>query len=313
MNRQAALDHLATPRDYVRYATSRFTEASLFFGHGTASALDEAAALVLHALHLPYDMPGGYFEARLLPEERERVLALIERRIAERRPLAYLTREATFAGLPFYVDERVLVPRSPIAELIENRLEPWLEAEAVTAILDLCTGSGCIAIAAALAFPGARVDAVDISPEALDVARINIERHAAGDRVRAIESDLYAALGGQRYDLIVSNPPYVNAAEWRALPAEFHAEPRLGLESGADGLDCLRLILRDAARHLKPEGLLVVEAGSAAEALEVTYPDVPFCWLEFERGGDGVFLLTADQAQRYFCEQPDSVMRAEGT
>ncbi|MDD1650973.1 MAG: 50S ribosomal protein L3 N(5)-glutamine methyltransferase [Methylococcaceae bacterium] len=300
MDRQAILDQLVTLRDYVRYATSRFTDSGLFFGHGTASALDEAAALVLHVLHLPYELPGAYFEARLLPQEREQVLDLLERRIEERRPLAYLTHEAPFAGLSFYVDERVLVPRSPIAELIESRFSPWLDADAVTDILDLCTGSGCIAIAAALAFPDAHVDAVDISPDALEVTRINIARHAVGDRVRAIESDVYAALDEQQYDLIVSNPPYVNAAEWSDLPAEFHAEPRLGLESGEDGLDCVRVILTDAARHLKPNGTLVVEVGSAAEALEETFPEVPFCWLNFEHGGDGVFLLTAEQVRQFF-------------
>jgi ribosomal protein L3 glutamine methyltransferase len=299
MNRQAALDTLTTLRDYVRFAASRFSETGLFFGHGTAGPLDEAAALVLHALHLPYDLPGGYFDAKLIPEERERVLALIERRITERKPLAYLTHEAPFAGLSFYVDDRVLVPRSPIAELIESHFAPWLEAEEVTDVLDLCTGSGCIAIACAHAFPHAAVDASDISPAALEVARINIEKHELGERVRAVESNLYAELGDKRYDLIVSNPPYVNLAEWRALPAEFHAEPRLGLESGEDGLDCVRKILRDAHRHLKPDGILVVEVGSAADALVMAYPEVPFCWLDFERGGEGVFLLTAEQVGRF--------------
>jgi ribosomal protein L3 glutamine methyltransferase len=300
MNRQAVLDTLTTLRDYVRWGASRFAEAGLFFGHGTAGPLDEAAALVLHALHLPYDVPGGYFEARLIPEERERIFALIERRIAERKPLAYLTHEAPFAGLSFYVDDRVLVPRSPIAELIENRFAPWLDdADAVTDILDLCTGSGCIAIACAHAFPQAAVDASDISPGALEVARINIGKHGLEDRVRAVESDLYAGLGARHYDLIVSNPPYVNLAEWRALPAEFHAEPRLGLEAGEDGLDCVRKILRDAGRHLKPNGILVVEVGSAADALVMAYPEVPFYWLDFERGGDGIFLLTAEQINRF--------------
>jgi ribosomal protein L3 glutamine methyltransferase len=299
LNRPAVLDTLATLRDYVRYAASRFAEAGLCFGHGTAGALDEAAALVLHALHLPYDLPGGYFEAKLVPEERERVLALIERRIDERKPLAYLTHEAPFAGLTFYVDERVLVPRSPIAELIENRFAPWLEMEDVADVLDLCTGSGCIAIACAHAFPEATVDAADVSPDALEVTRINIARHGLDGRVRAVQSDVYTGLGGKRYDLIVSNPPYVSREEWWALPPEFHAEPRLGLESGEDGLDCVRNILRGAARHLKPNGILVVEVGSAAEALMEAYPEAPFCWLEFERGGDGVFLLTAEQAARF--------------
>jgi ribosomal protein L3 glutamine methyltransferase len=300
MNRQAILDHLVTLRDYVRFAASRFSESGLCFGHGTSGPLDEAAALVLHALHLPYDVPGGYFEAKLTPDEREQVLGLIEQRVDERKPLAYLTREAPFAGLSFYVDERVLVPRSPIAELIENRFAPWLDADDVTDILDLCTGSGCIAIACAHIFPEACVDAVDISPDALAVARVNIERHDLGERVQAIVSDVYEALGDKRYDLIVSNPPYVNATEWRGLPPEFHAEPRIGLESGEDGLDCVRRIVREAPRHLKPGGVLVVEVGSAAEALVAAYPDAPFCWLDFERGGDGVFLLTADQVQRCF-------------
>lgn len=301
MNRQLVLDHLVSLRDYVRYAASRFNEAGLFFGHGTAGALDEAAALVLHALHLPYDLPGGYFTAHLTPPERERILGLIERRVEERKPLAYLTHEAPFAGLSFYVDERVLVPRSPIAELIEQHFSPWLDApEAVTDILDLCTGSGCIAIACAVAFPQAEVDAVDISPDALAVARINVERHQLTDRVRLVESDVYAALGNRRYDLIVSNPPYVNTDEWRSLPREFHAEPRIGLESGEDGLDCVRHILEGARRHLKPNGILVVEVGSAAEALEANFPEVPFCWLDFERGGDGVFLLTAGQVAAFF-------------
>ena len=295
-NPEAVTAHLTTIRDYIRWGASRFKQEKLFFGHGTANALDEAAALVLHAIHQPHDLPGGYFNATLAPDERVRVVNLIERRIAERKPAAYLTHEALFAGLSFYVDERVLVPRSPIAELIEQQFSPWFgQPDTVTDILDLCTGSGCIAIACAYAFPNCEVDAVDISPEALEVTCINIAQHELEDSVRAVESDLYAALGGRHYDLIVSNPPYVNMEEWRRLPLEYHAEPRLGLESGETGLDCVRRILQGAEAHLKPGGILVVEVGSSAEALEEAYPEVPFYWLDFERGGDGVFLLTAEQ------------------
>ena len=297
------LDQLTTLRDYVRYAISRFNSAELFFGHGTSGPLDEAAALVLHALHLPYDLPGGYFQSTLTRAEREEILGLIERRIQERKPLAYLTHEAPFAGHQFYVDERVLVPRSPIAELIEAEFTPWVDPEQVTRILDLCTGSGCIAIACALAFPDADVDAVDISKEALEVADINRRRLDVEDRVRTVRSDLFAALEGERYDIIVSNPPYVSHSEWQSLPEEFHAEPRLGLESGVDGLDCVRQILTAAPRHLTEQGILVVEVGSAAEALVAAFPEVPFCWLEFERGGDGIFLLTAEQVRTFFGER----------
>jgi ribosomal protein L3 glutamine methyltransferase len=294
------LDQLTTVRDYVRYAISRFNAASLFFGHGTSGALDEAAALVLHALHLPYDLPGGYFQSTLTRAERESILELLERRITERKPLAYLTHEAPFAGHSFYVDERVLVPRSPIAELIESEFSPWMEPEAVHRILDLCTGSGCIAIACALQFPEATVDAVDISADAIEVTDINRQRLDVSDRVRSVRSDLFAALEGERYDVIVSNPPYVSLSEWQSLPKEFHAEPRLGLESGHDGLDCVRRILEAAPQHLNEEGILLVEVGSAAGALVEAFPEVPFCWLEFERGGDGVFLLTAEQVRAFF-------------
>lgn len=288
--------HLTTLRDYVRWGASRFKQAGLFFGHGTESAVDEAAALVLHALHLPHNLPGGYFSSVLTPDERGDVVKLLECRITERKPAAYLTREAWFCGLPFYVDERVLVPRSPIGELIEKQFSPWLNnPDEVTEILDLCTGSGCIAIACAMAFPDAYVDAVDISPDALAVAEINIVKHELEGQVQAIQSDLFSALEGKRYDIIVSNPPYVNTDEWRNLPPEYHAEPRLGLESANNGLDCALRILRHAERYLKPDGLLVVEVGSSAEALLSAYPSVPFCWIDFERGGDGVFVFAAEQ------------------
>jgi ribosomal protein L3 glutamine methyltransferase len=294
------LEVLTTLRDYVRWGASRFNQAGLFFGHGTANAIDEAAALALFALHLPHNLPGGYFNCVLTPDERLDVAELFERRIAERKPAAYLTKEAWFCGLPFFVDERVLVPRSPIAELIEKRFAPWVsDPDTVTDILDLCTGSGCIAIACAMAFPGADVDAADISPDALDVAKTNIIKHDLEGQVDAVQSDLFDALGDDRYDIIVSNPPYVNSEEWRNLPPEYHAEPRLGLESGASGLDCVRRILREADAYLKPGGLLIVEVGSSAEALESAYPGVPFIWLEFDRGGDGVFLLTAEQLAEY--------------
>ena len=297
---QGITNHLTTLRDYIRWGASRFKQAGLFFGHGTSNAIDEAACLALHALHLPYNLPSGYFNCVLMPDERMEVLGLLERRIAERKPAAYLTNEAWFCGLPFYVDERVLVPRSPIAELIEKQFSPWVgQPEEVSDILDLCTGSGCIAIACAVAFPDADVDAVDISAPALEVAQKNIDAHDVGDQVTLVCSDLFDKLPAKRYDLIISNPPYVSSEEWRSLPAEYHAEPRLGLESGVSGLDCVRRILRQAHSHLKPDGLLIVEVGSSAEAMDYAFPDLPFCWLEFDRGGDGVFLLTADQLIEY--------------
>lgn len=290
-----AVAHLTTLRDWIRWAASRFAQEGLFFGHGTANALDEAIFLVFHTLKLSYEMPDAYLDATLLPAERAQLAALVEQRVTTRQPLAYLLRAARFAGLDFYVDERVLVPRSPIAELIEGHFQPWVEVDRVGRILDLCTGSGCIAIACALAFPEAVVDAVDVSGDALDVARINVARHGLDERVRLVRSDLFAALDGAQYDLIVSNPPYVALAEWQSLPAEFHAEPRLGLESGADGLDAVRRILADAAHHLRPAGVLVVEVGNSAAALETAFPNLPLCWLEFARGGEGVFALTREQ------------------
>lgn len=299
-DRSAVISALTTLRDYVRWGASRFNEAKLCFGHGTVNAIDEAAALVLHAIHQPHDLPAGYFNCVLSPKEREDVLNLLQRRIDERLPAAYLTGEAWFAGLAFKVDPRVLVPRSPIAELIEQRFSPWIgEPEAVEDILDLCTGSGCIAIACAYAFPDADVDAVDISADALDVAASNVERHEMEDQVSLYQGDLFAAVPEKRYDIIVSNPPYVNSEEWQGLPAEFHAEPKLGLEAADNGLAAVKQILREAGEFLKPEGILVVEVGSSAEALEEAYPEVPFCWLDFERGGDGVFLLTAEQLREY--------------
>lgn len=290
---------LTTLRDYIRWGASRFAEAKLVFGHGTASALDDAAALVLHTLHLPYNLSEFYLQSALTLEERQALVGIIERRISERKPTAYLTHEAIFAGLSFYVDERVLVPRSPIAELIEQRFAPWVEESQVERILDLCTGSACIAIACAYAFPDAEVDAVDISDDALKVAEINVDKHQLTDELMLHQSDLFDALPDVLYDVIVSNPPYVGVEEWQQLPAEFHTEPEIGFVAGATGLDIVIRILVEAKNYLMPEGILVVEVGSSAETLQATFPNVPFFWLDFERGGDGVFLLTAEQVNVY--------------
>ncbi|MEY3807745.1 MAG: hypothetical protein RI893_721 [Pseudomonadota bacterium] len=293
------LTTLSSLRDYIRWAASRFTEANVSFGHGTTTALDEAAALVLHALYQPYNLADAYLNSVLTLTERQAVIDMIDRRINERVPAAYLTHEAIFAGLSFYVDERVLVPRSPIAELIEQRFSPWVEEEQVTRILDLCTGSACIAIACAYAFANADVDAVDLSADALDVARINIAKHQLDDAVTLYQSDLFNELPRTRYDVIVSNPPYVSLGEWAKLPAEFRAEPDMGFKGGDSGLDLVLRILVDADNYLAEQGILIIEVGSSAETLQNAFPDVPFYWLNFERGGDGVFLLTAEQVRLY--------------
>lgn len=288
---------LISLRDYIRWGASQFNAAGLFFGHGTDNAWDEAAQLVLHALHLPVQESNPHwFDARLTTAERRAVLELLERRVRERVPAAYLTGEAWFSGLRFYVDERVLVPRSPIAELIEQGFEPWLQ-HSPAKILDLCTGSGCIGIACAYAFPDADVDLSDISPDALAVAERNIEEHQLRDRVRAVQSDLFASLEGQIYDLIVSNPPYVDREDLAAMPAEYHAEPALGLASGDDGLDFTRRLLVEASQHLTAKGLLVVEVGNSQPALERAFPELPFTWLEFAQGGQGVFVISAVDLQ----------------
>lgn len=286
---------LVTVRDYIRWAASSFSEAKLFHGHGTATALDDAAALVLHTLHLPYNLSESYFSARLTEEERHKLIDLINRRINTRIPSAYLMHEAIFAGLNFYVDERVLVPRSPIAELIREQFSPWVDANQVGRVLDLCTGSACIAIACAYAFPDAQVDAVDLSEDALDVAKINVAKHEVEEQITLYHSDLFKALPAKKYDLIVSNPPYVAIAEWEQLPDEFHAEPEMGFTGGETGLDLVIKILADAADYINDQGILIIEVGSSAQTLQTQFPDVPFYWLDFEHGGDGVFLLTAAQ------------------
>lgn len=291
-------DNLTTLRDLVRHGASMFNEAELFFGHGTDNALDEALQLVLHALYLDHSLPQSYLQAHLTSDEKARVLALFRRRITERVPAAYLTGKAWFAGLEFDVSQDVLVPRSPIAELIEEQFSPWLEAVEENVILDLCTGSGCIAIACAYAFPLAQVDAVDISEAALRVARSNVEKHHLHERVAVIASDLFDQLPPRQYDLIVSNPPYVSKDEYCELPPEYRHEPEVGLEAGSDGMDIVARILQDAAPFLAPGGIIIVEVGASADLLMARFPDIPFLWLEFEKGGDGVFLLTAEQLQQ---------------
>jgi ribosomal protein L3 glutamine methyltransferase len=293
------LTNLSTIRDYIRWAASRFAQARISFGHGTVAALDEAAALVLHTVHQPYDLSDAYLDAVLTPDERRTVAGIIDRRINERIPAAYLTHEALFAGLLFYVDERVLVPRSPIAELIEQRFSPWVDEGQVERILDLCTGSACIAIACAYAFPEALVDAADLSGDALTVAEINVKNHQLSGSVTLYQSDLFDELPALQYDVIVSNPPYVSLDEWKKLPEEFLAEPDMGFKGGPTGLDMILRILVDADDYLTEQGILIVEVGSSALTLQDTFPDVPFYWLDFERGGDGIFLLTAEQVHHY--------------
>lgn len=291
----AVAAELISIRDLIRYGVSRFNEAELWYGHGMSNALDEAVFIALSSLNVPLNITESYFDSRLTLPEREQVLNLYKRRINERTPAAYLTNEAWFTGLKFYVNENVLVPRSPIAELIENRFEPWIDSEQVESVLDLCTGSGCIGIASAYAFEYAEVDIADISPQALDVARRNVKNHQLEDQVTVYESDLFSALAGKKYDIIVSNPPYVDAEDMASLPDEFKREPELGLTAGNDGLDLVKVILNQAATFMNPGAILVVEVGNSQHALDELLPEVDFYWLEFERGGEGVFLLTYEQ------------------
>ena len=281
-------------RVLIERGARRLQRARVFFGHGTDNAWDESATLVLHALGLS-QTDAAVYARRIGPAAQQRVEALLTRRIRERIPAVYLTGQTWFAGLAFQVDRRVLIPRSPIAELIERRFAPWIDPRSVRRVLDVGTGSGCIAIACARTFPRARVDAVDISAEALEVAALNVRRHRVGRRVRLIRGDHFGALGAERYDIIVSNPPYVGQRELASLPPEYRHEPPLALAAGRAGLDSVRILLRQAAAHLLPGGILVVEVGNTERAVRRSFKSLPFLWLQFERGGGGVFLLTAEQ------------------
>jgi ribosomal protein L3 glutamine methyltransferase len=283
---------LHTVRDYLRFAVSRFNHAKLFFGHGSNDAYDEAAYLILHTLHLPLDRLDPFLDAQLTEAERSSVLSIIQQRVEKRIPAAYLTHQAMLENFSFYVDERVIVPRSFIAELLLEQLSPWItKPEEIYSALDLCTGSGCLAILAAHAFPNASLDAVDLSSAALAVAARNVADYQLQDRVNLIESDLFAKLGAKRYDLIISNPPYVDAGSVAALPQEYLHEPKMALGSGHDGLDATRIILKHAAQHLSENGVLIVEIGHNREVLEAAYPDLPFTWLEVSAGDEFVFML----------------------
>lgn len=285
--------------DFVRWGGSLFKRANLFFGHGTDNAFDEAKVLVFFALELPRDIPDNYWLSKLTTLEKQQVTELFQRRIETRKPAAYLTGEAWFAGLRFIVNESTLVPRSPIAELIEQKFQPWVQPAKVTHVLDLCTGSGCIGIASLKAFPNAEVDLVDISADALAVAQQNIEQYHLQDFAQAIESDLYSALEGKQYDLIVSNPPYVDEIEMNALPEEFQQEPALGLAAGHDGLDLVRKIMAEAPKYLKEDGVLIVEVGVSQYFVEQVYPDLPLYWFEFEQGGEGVFAIQKSELELF--------------
>jgi len=297
---------LATIIDFIRYGASRFGAAGLAFGHSYDNAIDEATHLVLHALHLPHDLSPAYGQARLTGDEKKRVLELIDRRVDEHKPVAYLTGTAWFAGLQFKSDARALVPRSPIAELILAGFTPWLDDRVVTRVLDLCTGSGCIGVAMAVHNPEWQVDLADISDDALSLARENIEYQDTTDRVEAVKSDLFEGLKGRRYDLIVSNPPYVTEQEYAALPPEYGHEPALGLRAGDDGLDFAMRILLEAPEHLTDEGVLIVEVGESEKALVELLPEVPFNWIEFDVGQMGVFLLDRDD----LVEHAEAIRRA---
>ncbi|GAD88372.1 50S ribosomal protein L3 glutamine methyltransferase [Vibrio halioticoli NBRC 102217] len=289
-----AVAELHTLQDMIRWTVSRFNAAGLFYGHGTDNAWDEAVQLILPSLYLPLDVPAHVLNSRLTSSERLRLVERVIKRINERTPTAYITNKAWFCGMEFFVDERVLVPRSPIGELIEHQFQPWLAGEP-TRIMDMCTGSGCIAIACGHAFPDAEVDAIDISGDALEVAEQNIQDHGLEAQVTPIRSDLFRDLVQEKYDLIVSNPPYVDEEDMNSLPDEFKHEPELGLAAGTDGLKLVRRILANAPNYLTDNGILICEVGNSMVHMIEQYPNIPFTWIEFENGGHGVFMLTKEQ------------------
>ena len=293
------LTSLISARDLVRYAASEFNRHNLFFGHGSDNALDEALALVIHVLKLDFNLPDNYLDCRLTASEKNQIGALIDQRISTQKPLAYLTGQAFFAGLEFIVSEDVLVPRSPIAELIQQGYYPWAEPENIHSILDLCTGSGCIGIASAVYLPQASVILSDISTKALAIAEKNIELHKLQERVQTVHSDVFNDIPEQKFDLIVSNPPYVSEAEYNSLPAEYMREPRLGLEAGTHGMDIVERILQDAHHWLSEQGVLIVEVGASADLLMQHFPEISFNWIEFEHGGDGIFVMKRDELEQF--------------
>lgn len=297
MNNTQIQQELFTIRDWLRYAVSRFENSDIFYGHGTDNAYDEAVWLIMSGLHLPHDTLNNFLDAKLTSDERTKLADFIEQRISKHTPTAYLLKEAWLQGYKFYVDERVLIPRSFIAELLVNDgLQPWIEyPELVTSAADICTGSGCLGVLLADGFPDASIDVVDISPDAIDVCNINIANYGLQDRVTAIRSDMFSALKGKKYDLIISNPPYVDAPSMAELPAEYRNEPQLALGSGVAGLDHTHTILREAANYLNEDGILIVEIGHNRDALLEAYPDLPFTWLEVSSGDEFVFLLTKSQ------------------
>ncbi|RCX00468.1 50S ribosomal protein L3 N(5)-glutamine methyltransferase [Marinomonas foliarum] len=300
--KQTAVRDLTTIKDYIRWTFSRFQQTNLFYGHGTDNPWDEAVQLVMGALKLPLDFDRDMLDCALTYDEKKHILKLVQTRITKREPLPYLLGEAWFMGLPFKVTKDTLIPRSPIISLLESEFTPWLKNYPLN-ILDMCTGSGCLGIAAALVFEDAEVDISDISEAALLVANENIQRHQVEDRVHAIHSDMFKGLAGKQYDLIICNPPYVDAEDFESAPAEFHNEPELALTSGEDGLNFTHEFLAQVAHYLQDDGILVYEVGNTEVALQAAYPHIPFMWVELEQGGNGVFILTKEQLSELLQEQ----------